>query len=316
MAAFIHIPFIANWSHRSLTPSNKSPLLSHSSSPQSLTKRYDAAMTAAAKPRRKAEVIAIDSSDDDDDLYSAPRPAPRSQKPVKAETKQKPVPAEDDESEIDPNEEFPELVKEARARAKQQELEKRRQISETLRGNGILESKSRAVEEGPNPVISIFIRPQIPGTQPLLVTRKWNQRLKEVRTAWCQRQDFVADFADTVILTWRGIRVFDVASCKSLGIELDMNGQPILSGRDGIDESGERIVLVATTPALIEEEKRAAAEAKRKREDEANGITTFAPAVPEKKKIRIILNAKDYPQHKLIVMEVCFLDLSSLISHT
>lgn len=272
-------------------------------------------MTAAVKPRRKAEVIAIDSSDDDDDLYSAPRPAPRPQKPVKAETKQKPAPAEDDESEIDPNEEFPELVKEARARAKQQELEKRRQISEALRDNGILESKSRAVEEGPNPVISIFIQPQIPGTQPLLVTRKWNQRLKEVRTAWCQRQDFVADFADTVILTWRGIRVFDVASCKSLGIELDMNGQPILSGRDGLDESGERIVLVATTPALIEEEKKAAAEAKRKREDEANGITTSTAALPEKKKIRIILNAKDYPQHKLIVMEVCFLDLLSLINH-
>jgi hypothetical protein len=268
-----------------------------------LTKRYDAAATAAAKPKKKPVVIALDSDDDDDDdLYSAPQP----KKPVKAETKRQPTPAQDDESEIDPNEEFPELVKKARERAKQQELEKRRRSSETLRENGISEVASPAVEEGPNPTISIFIDPRIPDARPLLVTRKWNQRLREVRTEWCKRQDFVADFADTVILTWRGIRVFDVASCKSLGIELDVNGQAILSGRDGIDESGEKVLLVATTPALIEEEKKAAAEAERKREDEANGITTNVAPAPERKKIRIILNAKNYPPHKLIVMEVCF----------
>jgi len=283
--------------NRSLTPSKRSLSLRSSNSPQTLTKRYEAVTkAAAAKPKTKPNVISLDSDDDDDDedLYKAPP----LKKPAKVPVKQQSTPV-DDESDIDPNEEFPELVKKAREISKQREAEKRKSEG------GILDSMSPVIDEGPNPPISIFIEPRIPDSEPLLVTRKWNQRLREVRVAWCERQDFVADFANTVILTWKGIRVYDAASCKSLGIELNDEDQPILSGKDGIDEEGKKIVLVATTQAIIEEEKKAAAEADRRREDEANGITAAPPLKPEEKKIKIMLNAKNYETHKLIVMEAC-----------
>lgn len=286
---------------RSLSPSKRSLSLrsSGSSSPQSLMKRYDAVTSAAVRPKKAPVVVSLDSDDDDDDLYSAPPPRPPVKKP---EPKQQPTPVQDDDSDTDPNEEFPELVRKARERAKQQELDNKRRSSELQRADGL--SESPAVDPGPNPPIKIFIDPRIPDTQPLMVTRKWNQRFREVRNAWCERQDFVADFADTVIFTWRGIRIFDVASCKTLGIKLDDDGEPILAGQDGIDEDMSQIVLVATTVAILEKEKEAAAEERKRKEDESNGLTAGPPVAPEKKKVRIMLNAKDYDTHKLIVQEV------------
>lgn len=289
-------------SYRSLTPSKRTLTIrsSGSSSPQSLTKRYDAVTAAAVKPKKAPVVISLDSDDDDEDsLYSAPPP----RLPVrKSKPKQPPNPTQDDESDIDPDEPFPELARKARERVKQEELEKQRRRSELQRADGAYESPT--VDAGPNPPIRIFIDPRIPDTQPLMVTRKWNQRFREVRNAWCERQDFVKDFADTVIFTWRGIRIFDVASCKSLGIKLDEDGEPILRAQDGIDEDMSQIVLVATTTAIIEQEQKAAAEEKKRKEDESNGITAGPPAAPEKKKVKIMLNAKNYDTHKLIVQEV------------
>ncbi|TLD39479.1 hypothetical protein E2P81_ATG00466 [Venturia nashicola] len=285
----------------SLTPSKRTLTLRTpgSSSPQSLTKRYEAVTSAAVKPKKAPVVISLDSDDDDEDsLYTAPPPRPRVKKP---EPKQTPTPTQDDDSDTDPNEEFPELVRQARERAKQQELEKQRRNSELQRADGA--SESPAVDTGPNPPIRIFIDPRIPDTQPLMVTRKWGQRFREVRNAWCERQGFVKDFADTVIFTWRGTKVYDVASCKSLGIKLDEDGEPILKDQDGIDEDMSQIVLLATTTAIIEKEQKAAAEEKKRKDDESNGITAGPPAAPEKKKVKIILNAKNYDTHKLIVQE-------------
>lgn len=252
------------------------------------------------KPKWAPVVVSLDSDDDDDDsLYTAPPP----RQPVKkSEPKQQPTPTQDDESDIDSDEEFPELVRKARERAKQQELEKQRRSSELQRADG--SSESPAIDEGPNPAIRILIDPRIPDTEPLIVTRKWDQRFREVRNAWCERQPFVKDFADTVIFTWRGIRIFDVASCKSLKITLNDDGEPVLAGKDGIDEDMSQIVLVATTQAIIDKEKEVAAEEAKRKEDEANGITVGPPAAPDKKKVKIILNAKDYATHKLIVQEV------------
>ncbi|QDS72805.1 hypothetical protein FKW77_006525 [Venturia effusa] len=287
---------------KSLTPSKRSLTLrpSGSRSPPSLTKRSDAVTSVAVKPKKAPVIVSLDSDDDDDDesLYKPPPQRP----PVKKlEPKQQPTPTQDDESDIDSDEEFPELVRNAKAKAKQQELERLRRSSELQRADGT--SESPAVEEGPNPPIKIFIDPRIPDTQPLVVTRKWNQRFREVRNAWCERQSFVADFAETVIFTWKGIRIFDVASCKSLGIKLNEDGEPYLPGSDGIDEDMSQIVLVATTLAIVEQEKKAAAEEEKRKEDQSNGITAGPPAAPEKKKVKIMLNAKDYPTHKLIVQE-------------
>ncbi|RDI87290.1 hypothetical protein Vi05172_g2933 [Venturia inaequalis] len=285
----------------SLTPSKRTLALrsSGSSSPRSLTKRYDAVTSAAVKPKKAPVVVSLDSDDEDEDnLYTAPLQRRSFKTP---EPKQQPTPTQDDESDTDPDEPFPELARKARERAKQEELEKQRRYSEAQQADG--GSESPTVDAGPNPPIKILIDPRIPDTQPLMVTRKWDQRFREVRNAWCERQGFVADFADTVIFTWRGIRIFDVASCKSLGIKLDEDGEPMFKGQDGIDEDMSKIVLVATTTAIIEKEQKAAAEEKKRKEDEANGITAVSSAAPEKKKVKIMLKARDYDTHKLIVLE-------------
>lgn len=265
--------------------------------------RYDAVTSAAAKPKKVTEVIALDSNDsddDDDDIYLAPPP----RKTTKPEPKQS-MPSQDDDSDTDPDGEFLEMKRKIREKAKQQENEKRRRDSEIQSATGLSGSKSPTEEEGPNPPIQILIDPRIPDSQPLMVTRKWNQRFREVRNAWCEHQGFVADFADTVIFMWRGCRVFDVASCRSLGIKLDEEGEPILSGINGIDEDGSNLVVVATTQSILEEERKAATKEARRKEDEANGITAEPPPAPEKQKVRIMLNAKDHATHKLIVQEVC-----------
>ncbi|EHA19255.1 hypothetical protein ASPNIDRAFT_188103 [Aspergillus niger ATCC 1015] len=67
-------------------------------------------------------------------------------------------------------------------------------------------------------IVQILITSKIPNTKPLIVRRKMNQPLKDVRLAWCNRQKFTKEMQDSVFLTWKGKRLFDVTTCRSLGI--------------------------------------------------------------------------------------------------
>ncbi|KAJ9364027.1 hypothetical protein DTO280E4_1790 [Paecilomyces variotii] len=73
-------------------------------------------------------------------------------------------------------------------------------------------------ESGEDPIIQILITSNIENTMPLIVRRKMSQRLRDVRLAWCKRQGFDKDMTASVFLTWKGRRLFDVTTCKSLGI--------------------------------------------------------------------------------------------------
>ncbi|GKZ40163.1 hypothetical protein AbraIFM66950_002731, partial [Aspergillus brasiliensis] len=68
------------------------------------------------------------------------------------------------------------------------------------------------------PIVQILITSRIPNTRPLIVRRKMNQSLKDVRLAWCNRQHFNKEMQDSVFLTWKGKRLFDVTTCRSLGV--------------------------------------------------------------------------------------------------
>ncbi|KAJ9300226.1 hypothetical protein DTO271G3_2343 [Paecilomyces variotii] len=76
-------------------------------------------------------------------------------------------------------------------------------------------SHGESVED---PIIQILITSNIENTMPLIVRRKMSQRLRDVRLAWCKRQGFDKDMTASVFLTWKGRRLFDVTTCKSLGI--------------------------------------------------------------------------------------------------
>ncbi|KAJ6082276.1 hypothetical protein N7499_007150 [Penicillium canescens] len=74
-----------------------------------------------------------------------------------------------------------------------------------------------------DPVVQILISSEITNTKPLLVHRKMSQGLREVRLAWCNRQNFDPEIQSSIYLTWKGRRVFDVTTCRSLGVHAGRN---------------------------------------------------------------------------------------------
>ncbi|EAW15849.1 small ubiquitin-related modifier domain-containing protein [Aspergillus fischeri NRRL 181] len=80
--------------------------------------------------------------------------------------------------------------------------------------------------------VQILITSPIEGTKPLIIHRKMSQSLRDVRLAWCNRQDLSTTLQASIYLTWKGRRLFDVTTCRSLG--LNTNETP--TGDEDIDK--------------------------------------------------------------------------------
>ncbi|KAH8422945.1 uncharacterized protein LDX57_000701 [Aspergillus melleus] len=65
--------------------------------------------------------------------------------------------------------------------------------------------------------VQILISSKIAHTKPLVIKRRMYQPLKDVRLAWCEHQKLPRALYPFVFLTWKGRRLFDVTTCKSLG---------------------------------------------------------------------------------------------------
>lgn len=107
-----------------------------------------------------------------------------------------------------------------------------------------------------DPVVRILITSEIPNSNSLIVHRKMSQGLRDVRLEWCRRQDIPTEVQSSVYFTWRGRRLFDVTTCKSLGVKAKKSSASsnhgILGiGDDPVSEDGEQELLqihvVATT---------------------------------------------------------------------
>jgi len=165
---------------------------------------------------------------------------------------------------------------------------------------GDLQTESK--NDGPDPPLQILIDTKIPNTKPLVVKRYYRDNMRIVRKTWCERQGFSTEQTKSVILTWRGKRVYDVANCKSLGIELNRRGEPVIKvGADGYDAEGDKIVFVATTHEILEQEIKAAEEAA-KRKEEAYSDDEEQQA--KEQQIRIVLRAKGQEDLKISVKPV------------
>ena len=281
-------------------------------SPKTLLKRYEAAIEAKVSDIEKklkaksSDIINLDDDEndlelqadkDDDDIAIVvpPRPCVLDDQPPS-------------------DEEFPELARQARDKARRKRLEA--DIVSTTpdpspagssngqlqRSQSLHQSTSPAPVPEPDPVLQILVTSTIPNTEPLIVHRKLSQRLKEVRITWTERQQFTSDFAESVFLTWRGRRLFDVASCKSLGITVDPNGH-IRTRGDSLDDLDGKIHMEAMTAKIFEAYKKA------KMHEIADGTEAPAeePVVVEEKKepqIRIILKARGFADVKIIVKPV------------
>lgn len=98
-----------------------------------------------------------------------------------------------------------------------------------------------------DPAVEILITSEIPNTKPLLVRRKMSQGLREVRLAWCKRQGLATGTQSQVYLTWKGRRLFDVTTCKSLAIKRDSTRFSSFIDDDLMEDQELRIHMVAVT---------------------------------------------------------------------
>jgi hypothetical protein len=155
-----------------------------------------------------------------------------------------------------------------------------------------------------NPVISILIEPRIPNTVPLMVKRLYLQNFKGVRLAWCQhnieRKLLDPSLESDVIFTWRGRKIFDLQTCKSLGLGLDEEGLPTLEDLNGIPQLFDKVAIQATTEKIESEERRNKLANKAAVTEEP----ASSPQQSVERQYRVILRSRDYADQKLIVKEV------------
>ena len=270
------------------------------------------------------EIIDIHDSDDDDD---SPQKPPQQSKPFEsndddniqitsATLKQPAITNEEDEPSDD---EFAELARQAREKA----YRKRFDLDETpsqsnpatqptlepsvVSHENSFAAKSETPQPPQDPVISILITSRLPGTDHLIVKRRLNQRLRDVRIAWCSRQGFEDLEASGIILMFRGRRVFDVNTCRSLGIGVDEQGEVVMEGeKDAFGEADRRIHMEAMTEEMYSELQEEEARKARQEDDELEEIDAAQAEKPKQpeRQTRIILKAKGLADFKLIVKDV------------
>ena len=279
-------------------------------SPKSLTKRYEDTVAAAkidTQRKNRSKIIDLEGDDREGTRAGSKDEEPKITAVLSAKS-----PVYDDFPISD--EEFPELARKAREKAR------RKRNEADSAANSTPDSAASTARDGtqdlnerprqpsappPEPVISILITSRIPNTSPLIVNRKLNQRLKDVRAVWCQKQDFTTEAAQSVVLTWRGKRLFDVTSCRSLGIGVDANGDIVMKGeKDVFGEENRQIRMEAMTIEMLEEQKRA--KERLERNEEAQNAPEDPPVDQQKQEsqIRVILKSKHHEDFKLLVKPV------------
>ena len=279
-------------------------------SPKSLQQQYERAQFSVDKPSNPetlpSNVIDLEEEDEEE----GGRPNPQVDFPNKTIGVHTIKPSLEEEESPVSDDEFAELARKAREKARRKRLQDdmlgpdRDLADQPKRAPSVFGSGSSSAS--PDPVVSILITSRVSNTSPLIVQRRTSQRLKDVRLTWCQRQGMSQDTTETIFLTWRGRRLFDVTTCKSLGIGIDANGNVMMNGHREILGDDERHVhMEAMTEEILEEYKKS-----RRREADTEGEPNAAardeqpPAKKIETQIRIIVKAKGYEDFKLIVKPV------------
>ena len=204
-------------------------------------------------------------------------------------------------------EDFPELARLARERARRRRHEE--DMSSRPKAVSDVDVTSSAFSYSPDSrtmqsksstiTMQILVTSTIAGTQPLIVTRTFSQRLKEVRLAWIRHQQLKNDQLDRAFLTYRGRRVFDVVSCKDLGVI----AAP--SGEDSKSHEACHVHMVVMTREGFDAHRQS-----RERQHDSGPDSDHEaddkpePIVQEEAQIRITLQSRHYSDFKLIVKPV------------
>jgi len=294
------------------TTSRKSPTPQRNPVLPTLSKCYEDGINA-----KKAEMHAKQISSNIIELEdSGDEGAAPDENDGQATVQAKKPPASEEDDFPASDDEYAELARKARERARRKRLEDDI-ISTTHKPAPLVEPDSHSQRAfsvrqptppppQADPEVHILITSPLENTGPLIIKRKLSQRLKDVRVTWCQHQQFTADMTSTVFLTWRGKRLFDVTSCKSLGIAVDEDGNVSSKGETRLfGEEEQKVHMEAMTIELLEERKKA----KNRKTEEAQGNMEdseemVTPQKPQEPQVRIILKAKGFDDFKLIVKAV------------
>ena len=159
----------------------------------------------------------------------------------------------------------------------------------------------------PDPAVKILVSSRIKDTKPLMVYRKLSQNIRDIRLAWCTRQEFDPAFTDRVFLIHNMRRVYDMTTCHSLGLETDAEGNITMKGaegKDGVDQVALEAVTDDIYNMLLDE--KAKSDAKNLKqwevggEDDAEDEATSARP-PQEALVRLVLKAKGKQDFKLQV---------------
>ena len=218
------------------------------------------------------------------------------------------------------DEEFAELARRARQERPRSELREKNSrtpdvaVNAPSPGSDALDTGQRSLPTPPpDPIVQIFKASRIPNTNPLIVHRRLSQRIQEIRTAWCEKQGFPRESYDDIFFVHRMRRVYDVTTCKSLGLDVDAFGNLTMKGAEGKD-GVEKVHLEAVTEDIFQQMKDEKAQEAKKRSGElrADEFTEAGAAdnelvmqqPKEESLIRIVLKAKDRADFKLKVKSV------------
>ncbi|KAH8693510.1 hypothetical protein BGW36DRAFT_274281, partial [Talaromyces proteolyticus] len=116
------------------------------------------------------------------------------------------------------------------------------------------DSTESRVSDSDDEIVQILITSEIKDTKPLVVQRRMSQRFRDVRLAWCGRQKFDEKMTSSVYLTWNKRRLFDVTTCKSLGLSVRLSHMPtdLQSEDESSSQNGTtRIHVEAVTDELL-----------------------------------------------------------------
>jgi len=289
-------------------------------SPKSLLKRYEATVAANKidlDQKQKPPASHVINLEDEDE--EGPIEILEDSGTARATAAKRSVPLVD-ENERMSDDEFPELARQAREKARRKRLEE--DMASAIPDPPSISQKDhqqrpqsthQPTPPSPpaDPVLDILITSTIPNTEPLIVKRKLSQRLKDVKLAWAERQHFSQDFTDSVFLIWRGKRIFDHTTCRSLGYKSSSNGR-IMASRDSMMDDEGRVHMEVMTRDMFEAYKKAKVndvlDTKKDRSQE--------PVIEEQKQeaqIKIICKAKGFSDFKLIVKLVRIRIYSDLI---
>ncbi|KAL8954048.1 MAG: hypothetical protein Q9222_000105 [Ikaeria aurantiellina] len=286
-------------------------------SPKSLSERYGTAIAVKEVASKQiplpSNIIDLEGDEEVDEEDSSET---REESPIEVIAVKRPAPNQDDDDLFHSDDEFAELARKARELAEKKKALANGStvppdpLSSIVKDQNIgpesNRSNARPASNIPDPTVSILITSRIPNTNPLIVNRKVSQRLKEVRLVWCQRQGFAPEFTTAVFLTWRGKRLFDVTSCKSLGVGVDANGKIVLKGqKDILGEEEGQLHMEAMTEELLEDYQRMKRQESHVEEQRVTEMKAEQPPgeAPEAQ-VRIILKAPGHSDFKLIVKPI------------